>query len=90
MLRIRRKTHARDQDRHGGGAPGAARAEREITQSLNETREEKLPRTHMIQQERTQALGIAVDRNLVGGHTPTKVCGRGWFSSHIKLFVPVL
>ena len=46
-------------------------------QSLNETWEEKLVRTQEVQKEREKALeelGITVEKNLVGVHTPKKVC----------------
>lgn len=44
--------------------------------SVTETWEEKLARTHEIQKEREQALealGITIEKNLVGVHTPKKV-----------------
>ena len=44
--------------------------------SLNETWEQKLERTQEIQQEREKALeelGITVEKNNVGVHTPKKV-----------------
>jgi kinesin family protein 1 len=43
---------------------------------LNETWEQKLQRTHEVQKEREKALeelGITVEKNLVGVHTPKKV-----------------
>ena len=45
-------------------------------QSLNETWEEKLVRTQEVQKEREKALeelGITVEKNLVGVHTPKKM-----------------
>ena len=45
-------------------------------QSLNETWEEKLERTQEVQREREKALeelGITVEKNNVGVHTPKKV-----------------
>lgn len=50
-----------------------------LMQSLNETWEEKLQRTHEVQKEREKALeelGITVEKNLVGVHTPKKVSSR--------------
>ncbi|KDQ12681.1 hypothetical protein BOTBODRAFT_407289 [Botryobasidium botryosum FD-172 SS1] len=47
-----------------------------LMQSLNETWEEKLIKTQEIQKEREQALeelGITIDKNLVGVHTPKKM-----------------
>ena len=47
-----------------------------LMQSLNETWEEKLVRTQEVQKEREKALeelGITVEKNLVGVHTPKKV-----------------
>ena len=47
-----------------------------LMQSLNETWEEKMLRTHEVQKEREKALeelGITVEKNLVGVHTPKKV-----------------
>ncbi len=47
-----------------------------IMQSLHETWEEKLQRTQEVQKEREKALeelGITVEKNLVGVHTPKKV-----------------
>lgn len=47
-----------------------------LMQSLNETWEEKLARTQEVQKEREKALeelGITVEKNLVGVHTPKKV-----------------
>jgi len=46
-----------------------------LMQSLNETWEEKLARTQEVQKEREKALeelGITVEKNLVGVHTPKK------------------
>ena len=46
--------------------------------SLNETWEQKLQRTQEVQKEREKALeelGITVEKNLVGVHTPKKVSG---------------
>ena len=48
-------------------------------QSLNETWEEKMQRTQEVQKEREKALeelGISVEKNNVGVHTPKKVCRR--------------
>jgi kinesin family member 1 len=48
-----------------------------LMQSLNETWEEKMLRTQEVQKEREKALeelGITVEKNLVGVHTPKKVC----------------
>lgn len=47
-----------------------------LMQSLNETWEEKLARTQEVQKEREKALeelGISVEKDLVGVHTPKKV-----------------
>ncbi|TRM68597.1 hypothetical protein BD626DRAFT_118862 [Schizophyllum amplum] len=47
-----------------------------LMQSLNETWEEKMERTQSVQKEREQALeelGITVEKNLVGVHTPKKM-----------------
>ncbi|EJD54101.1 kinesin-like protein [Auricularia subglabra TFB-10046 SS5] len=47
-----------------------------LMQSLNETWEEKLQRTQEVHKEREQALeelGITIDKNLVGVHTPKKM-----------------
>lgn len=49
-----------------------------LMQNLNETWEEKLVRTQEVQKEREKALeelGITVDKNNVGVHTPKKVSG---------------
>ncbi|KAK2462276.1 hypothetical protein APHAL10511_005582 [Amanita phalloides] len=51
-------------------------ASEKLMQSLNETWEEKLHRTHEVQKEREKALeelGITVEKNLVGVHTPKKM-----------------
>jgi hypothetical protein len=51
-------------------------ASEKLMQSLNETWEEKLARTQEVQRERERALeelGITVEKNLVGVHTPKKV-----------------
>lgn len=51
-------------------------ASEKLMQSLNETWEEKLTRTQEIQKEREKALeelGIHVEKNLVGVHTPKKM-----------------
>lgn len=51
-------------------------ASEKLMQSLNETWEEKLERTQEVQKEREKALeelGITVEKNLVGVHTPKKV-----------------
>lgn len=48
-----------------------------LMQSLNETWEEKMQRTQQVQKEREKALeelGITVDRDNVGVHTPKRVC----------------
>lgn len=48
-----------------------------LMQSLNETWEQKMVRTQDIQKEREKALeelGITVEKNNVGVHTPKKVC----------------
>lgn len=48
-----------------------------LMQSLNETWEEKLDRTQEVHKEREKALeelGITVEKNNVGVHTPKKVC----------------
>lgn len=48
-----------------------------LMQSLNETWEEKMQRTQEVQKEREKALeelGITIDRDNVGVHTPKKVC----------------
>ena len=50
-----------------------------LMQSLNETWEQKMTRTQEIQQEREKALeelGITVEKNNIGVHTPKKVCER--------------
>lgn len=47
-----------------------------LMQSLNETWEEKLQRTQEVQKEREKALeelGITVEKNHIGVHTPKKV-----------------
>lgn len=47
-----------------------------LISSLNETWEEKMTRTQEVQKEREKALeelGITVEKNLVGVHTPKKV-----------------
>lgn len=47
-----------------------------LMQSLNETWEEKMQRTQEVQKEREKALeelGISVDKNNVGVHTPKRV-----------------
>lgn len=46
-------------------------------ESLNETWEEKMQRTQQVQKEREKALeelGISVERDNVGVHTPKRVC----------------
>lgn len=53
-----------------------------LMQGLNETWEQKMSRTQEVQKEREKALeelGITVEKNLVGVHTPKKV--RMW---HVK------
>lgn len=47
-----------------------------LMQSLNETWEEKMQRTQEVQKEREKALeelGISIDKNNVGVHTPKRV-----------------
>jgi kinesin family member 1 len=54
-------------------------ASEKLMQSLNETWEEKMARTQEVQKEREKALeelGITVEKNLVGVHTPKKVRSR--------------
>ena len=51
-------------------------ASEKLMESLNETWEQKLQRTQEVQKEREKALeelGITVEKNLVGVHTPKKV-----------------
>ena len=51
-------------------------ASEKLMQSLNETWEEKMARTQEVQKEREKALeelGITVEKNLVGVHTPKRV-----------------
>lgn len=51
-------------------------ASEKLMKSLNETWEQKLQRTQEVQKEREKALeelGITVEKNLVGVHTPKKV-----------------
>ncbi|KAJ8514888.1 hypothetical protein ONZ45_g7618 [Pleurotus djamor] len=51
-------------------------ASEKLMQSLNETWEDKLQRTQEVQKEREKALedlGITVEKNLVGVHTPKKM-----------------
>lgn len=51
-------------------------ASEKLMESLNETWEQKLQRTQDVQREREKALeelGITVEKNLVGVHTPKKV-----------------
>ncbi|KJA21710.1 hypothetical protein HYPSUDRAFT_41858 [Hypholoma sublateritium FD-334 SS-4] len=51
-------------------------ASEKLMESLNETWEEKLQRTQEVQKEREKALeelGITVEKNLVGVHTPKKM-----------------
>lgn len=48
-----------------------------LMESLNETWEEKMQRTQQVQKEREKALeelGISVERDNVGVHTPKRVC----------------
>lgn len=48
-----------------------------LMQGLNETWEEKMQRTQEVQKEREKALeelGITIDKNNVGVHTPKRVC----------------
>jgi kinesin family protein 1 len=55
-----------------------------LIHSLNETWEEKMIRTQEVQKEREKALeelGITVEKNLVGVHTPKKV--RGMFFARL-------
>jgi len=51
-------------------------ASEKLMQSLNETWEEKMARTQEVQKEREKALeelGITVEKNNIGVHTPKKV-----------------
>jgi kinesin family protein 1 len=51
-------------------------ASEKLMQSLNETWEQKMIRTQEVQKEREKALeelGITVEKNLVGVHTPKRV-----------------
>jgi kinesin family protein 1 len=51
-------------------------ASEKLMQSLNETWEQKMIRTQEVQREREKALeelGITVEKNLVGVHTPKRV-----------------
>ncbi|KAL0566226.1 hypothetical protein V5O48_015791 [Marasmius crinis-equi] len=51
-------------------------ASEKLMQSLNETWEEKMTRTQEVQKEREKALeelGISVEKNMVGVHTPKKI-----------------
>ena len=60
-------------------------ASEKLMESLNETWEEKLQRTQEVQKEREKALeelGITVEKNLVGVHTPKKVKYTVLFSIH--------
>ena len=64
-------------------------ASEKLMQSLNETWEEKMTRTQAVQKEREKALeelGITVEKNLVGVHTPKKVC-HGSFPSLYALTI---
>jgi len=57
-------------------------ASEKLMESLNETWEQKLQRTQEVQKEREKALeelGITVEKNLVGVHTPKKV-GHRYFA----------
>ncbi len=62
-----------------------------LMQSLNETWEEKLQRTQQVQKEREKALeelGITVEKNNVGVHTPKKArisCMRASLLAHLML-----
>lgn len=50
-----------------------------LMESLNETWEQKMVRTQEVQKEREKALeelGISVEKNMVGVHTPKKVCSK--------------
>jgi kinesin family protein 1 len=58
-------------------------ASEKLMQSLNETWEEKMQRTQEVQKEREKALeelGITVEKNLVGVHTPKKVRRLNFFA----------
>lgn len=51
-------------------------ASEKLMESLNETWEEKMQRTQEVQKEREKALeelGITVEKNNIGVHTPKKV-----------------
>jgi len=57
-------------------------ASEKLMESLNETWEQKLQRTQEVQKEREKALeelGITVEKNLVGVHTPKKASHRCFF-----------
>jgi len=57
-----------------------------LMNELNETWEDKLHRTQEVQKERERALeelGITVEKNLVGVHTPKKV---NWIFLNLFLF----
>jgi kinesin family member 1 len=57
-------------------------ASEKFMKSLNETWEQELQRTQEVQKEREKALeelGITVEKNLVGVHTPKKVGQRYFF-----------
>lgn len=61
-----------------------------LMQSLNETWEEKMIRTQEVQKEREQALeelGITVEKDLVGVHTPKKVRGSVFLFSHCSRLI---
>jgi kinesin family protein 1 len=65
-------------------------ASEKLMQSLNETWEEKLVRTQEVQKEREKALeelGITVEKNLVGVHTPKKVSVALWNGTSTVLMV---
>lgn len=64
-----------------------------LMQSLNETWEEKMARTQEVQKEREKALeelGITVEKNLVGVHTPKKVWTSFQFSVDSTHLAPFL
>lgn len=66
-------------------------ASERLMASVSETWEDKLVRTQEIQKEREdalEALGITIEKNLVGVHTPKKVCnsweGAAYRSSNLN------
>lgn len=63
-----------------------------LMQGLNETWEEKMQRTQEVQKEREKALeelGISVEKNNVGVHTPKKVGCCVWVVGNIILTLSV-